>query len=229
LHITTNNVIQAPARLRSMPLVRVELVLLSPVEGALSVLLGRRTESPFKGRWALPDGVLRIDLDDDLACAARRVSRERLDADVPCLEQVRAVGGPRRDPRAKWALSVVYRGLVRPGDVTPRRRPHALQWRRVDALAGAALAFDHGELIDDAARALRDEVARLELPFAFLPERFTLTELQARCEELLGHRLDKSSFRRRLEDRNLVDPVAGETRTGANRPAQVYRRRQARP
>ena len=36
------------------------------------------------------------------------------------------------------------------------------------------------------------------LPFEFLPELFTLGELQMYCEQLLGHPLDKSSFRRRL-------------------------------
>lgn len=69
------------------------------------------------------------------------------------------------------------------------------------------------------------EVERLDLPVGFLPEQFTLGELQACCEQLLGRRLDKSSFRRRLADRQLVEPVEGAMRTGANRPAQIYRLR----
>ena len=66
--------------------------------------------------------------------------------------------------------------------------------------------------------ALRAEVDRLELPFGFLPPTFTLGELQALCEALLGRRLDKSSFRRRLAERELLEPVPGEMRTGAFRP-----------
>ena len=63
----------------------------------------------------------------------------------------------------------------------------------------------------------------VDLPAGFLPERFTLTELENLCAQLLGHRLDKSSFRRRLAERGNVEPVEGETRGGAFRPAQLYR------
>jgi hypothetical protein len=46
-------------------------------------------------------------------------------------------------------------------------------------------------------------VDELHLPFEFLPEAFTLGELQLTCEQLLGRPLDKSSFWRRLADRPI--------------------------
>ena len=76
---------------------------------------------------------------------------------------------------------------------------------------------------------VRGEIERLELPFGFLPTQFTLGELQACCEAILGRRLDKSSFRRRLDDRQLLEAVEGEHRTGAFRPAQLYRKRKVQP
>jgi hypothetical protein len=63
----------------------------------------------------------------------------------------------------------------------------------------------------------------LDLPFGCLPDAFTLGELQSFCEHMLGHPLDKSSFRRRLSDRDLLVPVDGEFRVGAFRPAQLFR------
>ena len=75
------------------------------------------------------------------------------------------------------------------------------------------------------AAATRAEIERLDLPFGFLPQKFTLGELQALCEAMLGRRLDKSSFRRRLEDRDVLKPVHGAMRTGAFRPAQLYERK----
>lgn len=47
----------------------------------------------------------------------------------------------------------------------------------------------------------------------FLPETFTLGELQQTCEHILGRPLDKSSFRRKLSDRELVEPIEGEMRS----------------
>lgn len=151
---------------------------------------------------------------------------ERLGLDLPFLRQLCAAGGPTRDPRAPWALSIVYRALVPAAKVEPSagKRIETLAWRPVeDAMADRNLAFDHALLVSQAVESTRTEVTRLELPLGFLPDQFTLGELQSTCEQLLGRRLDKSSFRRKLADRQLVEPVEGELKAGANRPAQIYR------
>jgi 8-oxo-dGTP diphosphatase len=218
-------------RVYTMPFTRVEIAVLSVVAGRLCVLLGRRTGEPHMGKWALPGGVLRIDLDGTLEDAAQRVMSERLGVGLPFLRQLCAVGGKDRDPRAPWALSVVYRALLPVDSVaaTAGKRIEALTWRPVEeATADRKLAFDHAALVERAVDVTREEVRRLELPFGFLPEAFTLTELQVVCEHLLGDRLDKSSFRRRLDALGVVDPIEGEMRGGAYRPAQLYRRRQRR-
>ena len=62
------------------------------------------------------------------------------------------------------------------------RRP-ALAVPVDEAVADERLAFDHAGLIGAAAAATRAEIERLELPFGFLPQKFTLGELQALCEE----------------------------------------------
>ena len=212
-----------------MPFTRLEVVVLGLVKGELQVLLARRASEPCKGRWALPGGVLRIDLDASLDAAAARVAQERLGVHLPFMRQLGAVGGPGRDPaRAPWSLSVVYRALVDAEglDVAAGKRIEALAWRPADEAAkDRKLAFDHAALIDQAVQAMHAEIGALDLPRGFIPERFTLSELQSLCEQLLGVRLDKSSFRRRLADRDLVEPVDGEVRTGPNRPAQIFRLR----
>jgi 8-oxo-dGTP diphosphatase len=211
-----------------MPFTRIEIAVMSLVEGAMCVLLARRAEAPYAGKWALPGGVLRIDLDGSLHAAAQRVIGERLGIEMPFLRQLATVGGPTRDPRAPWAMSVVYRALVPFDSIAPKagKRVEALAWKAVEAAAAdRALAFDHAALIAEAARVTRQEVEGLELPFGFLPDQFTLGELQLTCEALLGRPLDKSSFRRRLADRDLLEPVEGAMKTGAFRPAQLYRQK----
>lgn len=214
-----------------MPFCRVELAVMGLVDERLQVLLAKRAEPPNPGRWALPGGVLRIDLDSSLEMAARRVMGERLGLALPGLKQVCTVGGPTRDTRAPWALSVVYRTMVRadaahPIDAQPGKRVEAVRWCPVDEVEpDGNLAFDHGSLVAWAAAAVRAEIERLEWPEGFLPETFTLGELQAAGERTLGRPLDKSSFRRKLAERDLVEPVEGEMRGGAFRPAQVYRLR----
>lgn len=211
-----------------MPFTRIELAIMSIVDGGLAVLLGKRAGPPHKGKWALPGGVLRIDLDRDLESAAQRVAGERLDVTLPYLRQLLAVGSKNRDSRAPWALSVGYRALIPVEAIDPQagKRLEAIRWCPIDEAAeDSKLAFDHADLIRSAADATRAEIERIELPFGFLPEAFTLGELQSCCEAFLGRRLDKSSFRRKLDERELLETLPGEMRTGAFRPAQLYRRR----
>jgi 8-oxo-dGTP diphosphatase len=222
----TGTVQQPPAKVHPMPFCRVEIAILSIVDDGLNVLLAKRGKAPFAGRWSLPGGVIRIDLDEDLEAAVRRVARERLEVDLPFLRQLCTVGGVSRDPRSEWGLSVVYRGLLPAEAFDPKagKRIEALSWRPVEqAVVDTKLAFDHAQLIAQAVTATRSDVERLDLPMGMLPAEFTLGELQAACEQILGRRLDKSSFRRKLDERKLVAPIEGAMRTGAFRPAQLHR------
>jgi len=215
----------APDPRYPMPFVRVELAVLSIVDRHLCVLLGKRAQTPFKGCWALPGGALRIDLDADLEQAARRVASERLQAGLPEVEQLCTIGRRYRDERATWAMAVIYRSMVRMQDiqVSAGKRLEELRWMPAEQAAqDRRLAFDHDEVIARAVAATRTDAEDLRLPRALFAERFTLGELQDTCSILCGRRLDKSSFRRRLAERDVVVPVTGEVRRGANRPAQLY-------
>jgi ADP-ribose pyrophosphatase YjhB (NUDIX family) len=169
--------------------------------------------------------VLRIDLDNDLDAACQRVAQERLGVGLPSATQLTAVGGKARDPRAPWALSVVYRCTTSAAQLAalPGKRMAELKWADTEVAAtDARLAFDHATLVERAVQQLRAEVAALRFPAGLLDETFTLGELQATSEVVLGHPLDKSSFRRRLDAAGVVQAVPGEMRTGPNRPAQVF-------
>lgn len=209
-----------------MPFTRLELCVFSLVEGELQVLLARRAGEPYQGRWALPGGVLRIDLDSDLDAAVQRVARERLGTALPGASLQTAVGGKDRDPRAPWALSVVYRSAVLAGQVpvTPGKRVSELRWTSApQAAADRRLGFDHARIVAQALESLRGEVSELRFPPGLLVEPFTLGELQTASEAVLGRALDKSSFRRKIDLAAVVEPVEGAMRTGAFRPAQLYR------
>jgi 8-oxo-dGTP diphosphatase len=66
------------------------------------------------------------------------------------------------------------------------------------------------------------------LPAHLLPDQFTLGELQSVYERILGRKLDKSAFRKRIAEADFIEPVSGAMRRGSNRPAQLYRLRSER-
>ena len=91
------------------PSVAVDVALLSVVGGALFTLLHQRSEHPFKGRWSLPGGFVR--LDEPLDAAARRLLADKGKLSGVFLEQLMTFGDPRRDPRMR-VISVAYYALV---------------------------------------------------------------------------------------------------------------------
>jgi ADP-ribose pyrophosphatase YjhB (NUDIX family) len=209
-----------------MPLCRVEIAIQSLMNGHLCTLFIERQEEPFKGSWGLPGGVLRVDVDKDLDAAALRVAKERLGVIPTGLKQLIAVGAKGRDPRGpqEWGLSVVFYALVPEGSVVPSagKRVSDLQWFGADERT-PKMAFDHANLVAQAVQATRINVASLQFPTGFVPERFTLGELQQLCEGVLGRGIDKASFRRKLRDRSLVEQVKGEEQRGnAHRPSAIY-------
>lgn len=204
------------------PLVGVDVALFSMEEKGLKVLLVRRSQEPEAKRWALPGGILKPHLDKSLEEAARRVLSAKVSVKLPHVDEVRTFSGPDRDPRG-WSLAVLYYALLprdRVGAVV-RSKVEAVEWADASA-PGHRLAFDHAEQLTAAVQKLRAKVASSVLPLHLLPEKFTLTQLQKVVEGILGHPLDKSSFRRRLkESSDLVE--LDEFVHGAQRPAQLFR------
>src|SRR6266704_189648 len=81
------------------PSVTVDVALLSVVDGALFTLLLQRPDHPFKGKWSLPGGFVR--LDEPIDAAARRVLVTKGRLDSVFLEQLYTFGHPQRDPRMR--------------------------------------------------------------------------------------------------------------------------------
>ena len=130
--------------------VTVDLVVLTVREERFQVLLIRRGEEPFVGRWALPGGFLRPE--EDLAEAAGRELQEEtsLPADRVHLEQLATYAAPGRDPRMR-TVTVAYIALA-PDLPIPSAGTDAADarwWSVDDALGEGDLAFDHAQILRD--------------------------------------------------------------------------------
>lgn len=100
----------------------------------------------------------------------------------------------------------------------------AVCWTPVQgAGVGFALAFDHVRILADAVERLRSKLEYTHIAVHLLPDEFTLPELQRTYEIILQQSLDKSSFRRRVAQADMLEEIPGKFRDGSGRPAQLYR------
>jgi 8-oxo-dGTP diphosphatase len=210
-------------RLKLYPTVMVDVAVFSINEDhELDVLLVRRANTPQKGWWALPGGILEPDVDASLEAAARRVLRKKVSVEIPHLEEVCTFSGKDRDPRG-WSISVLFYALL------PRDQVNAVVKDKVETVEWVStinperrMAFDHEAQLVAALQALREKVAKPVLPLHLMPRHFTLTALQRTCEAILGRSMDKSGFRRNLKDSPDLVKV-DDFELGRQRPAQFYR------
>ncbi len=203
------------------PIATVDAVLLTLRGPELCVALLRRPREPHRGVLALPGGYVHVPQDRDLADAAGRILREKAGVACRFLEQLATFSGPARDPRG-WSLSVAYFALVPQGELAAGH----LALHPVAALP--PLAFDHAAIVAAAVERLRGKSSYSALPAYLLAPLFTMAELHAVYEQVLGTRLDPASFRRKVADQAIVEAAEGERRVGAHRPAALYRLRAGR-
>ena len=88
------------------------------------------------------------------------------------------------------------------------------------------LGFDHQHILEVVLQRLRGKLMYAPLGFELLPKHFTLRELQDVHETILGQKLNKDSFRRRMLASGELE-ATGKMETGKEfRPAELYRRKE---
>ena len=201
------------------PAVTTDIVIFTIRQDELKVLLIKRAMPPHQGEWALPGGF--VDLDESLEEAARRELEEETGVSGVYLEQLYTFGQPDRDPRER-VITVAYYALIPTDTVEIRAATDAegVSWFGMHELPD--LAFDHQEILAMAHRRLVDKLDYSTIAFQFMPERFTLSELQQVYELILGEPLDKRNFRKRILSLGLVKETGKERKAGAHRPAKLY-------
>lgn len=189
-------------------------------EGELKVLLIERGLAPFKGKWALPGGFVRVE--ETVDEAARRELAEETGLTRVFLEQLYTFGSLNRDPRER-VVSVAYFALVKRAEhpATGATDASDAGWFPVAKLP--ALAFDHAQILETALTRLRGKVRYEPIGFELLPAKFTLSQLQHLYEAVLQAALDKRNFRKKILGMGLLVALDERSQGGAHRPAQLFR------
>jgi 8-oxo-dGTP diphosphatase len=202
------------------PAVTTDCVVLGYLQPELKVLLVQRKNEPYQDQWALPGGF--VEIDEPLEAAARRELEEETGLDNLYHEQLYTFGQPDRDPRER-VISVAYLALLPLAVARVKAGSDAAdaRWFALDKLP--ELAFDHQKILETGLKRLRGKVRYAPIAFELLPEKFTLSQLQALYEVILQEKLDKRNFRKKITSLQVLRPLEELERGVPHRAARLYR------
>lgn len=184
----------------------------------LNVLLIQRGIEPFKGRWALPGGFLRMD-ETGLAGAKRELMEETGLKDA-YIKQFHTYTDPLRDPRER-VITIAYYALVRLSEVRGGDDAARAEWFALDQIP--TLAFDHDRILRDATAELRKQIHFEPIGFELLPEKFTMSQLQHLYEVILGVKFDRRNFSSKMLKLGLLTELEERVPLVNKKVAFLYR------
>ncbi len=191
-------------------------------EGELKVLLIERNEEPFKDWYALPGNI--VDADESLDQSASRILLELTGLSDIFMEQFYTFGDVNRHPQGR-VVSIAYYALLRLGGDKAVKPLISFAkkafWININDLP--VLAFDHQQIFDKGLEKIKRRIKHQPIAFELLPEKFTLTQLQNVYELILGKKLDKRNFRKKMLSFGVLKELDEKQKGVSFRAAMLYK------
>ncbi|MGN8057662.1 NUDIX hydrolase [Pedobacter sp. 22163] len=192
--------------------------------------------------WALPGGYIKRS--EKLIEAADRTVKERTGIENLYLHQFKTFGGPDRIQfdkfdKAKWqeitgqqswegnwlfnpTVSIGYYAITdfSRSELQIDISTEECAWFDIDDIP--ALEYDHDEIVREALHSMRLHLFHYPIGINMLPEKFTLSEIHALYETLLGKKLDISNFPKKLIALNILRKLDEKRYIGAHRSPYLY-------
>ena len=209
-----------PEVLQYIPHIAYDSVVFGFSKGKLKILL---MEYHATGWFALPGGFVRKS--ENLEDAVKRGLYEHTGLKEIYLEQFHTFGDTSRFqpevmrrileanghliPENYWMLdrffSIAYYALIDHEKVslTPDNLSDSIAWYDIEQLP--QLILDHNAIVQKALETLRENLDRNLVGGNLLSERFTMNELQAVYEAILGEKLRRTSFQRKMLSLDILE------------------------
>jgi 8-oxo-dGTP diphosphatase len=186
----------------------------------------------------LPGGYVRQT--EDLTVAVERIVRESTGLEKMMFKQFAVFGDASRSFGSEFAhknllaedkkvfdwvskrfISICYLALLdfNKIELKPTQFLETAQWFPVDK--AKTLSLDHGDIVRSARESLLKELPYSPIASNLLPSKFTLPQLHALVEAILGREVDRPNFRRKILKSDMIVKV-GVDGSGKRRPADLY-------
>ena len=215
--IKTFKTIQSEVQSTNRVALSVDCVIFGYDDKELKVLLIKSDLEEFAGLYSLLGDLIRPD--EELEAASYRILNERTGMDDVYLEQVYTFGGIGRHPSGR-VITTAYYSLVDLLHQQMKLNDNDLHWHSVSEIKN--LAFDHLQILNKCLDRLRVQVMEEPLVFNLLQEKFSLRELQEAYEAILGIKLDRRNFRKKITVKDWLQDLNEMETNLSHRPGKLY-------
>ncbi len=200
-------------------LLAVDCIIFGFDQDNLKILLIKRDFEPEKGKWSLMGGFLRPD--ETLDNAASRILQKLTGLHDIYLDQLRSFSQPERDPVDR-TVSTAYYALINIEEHNQElTKKHSAEWFNIQDIP--SLIFDHNEMIRQAIKRLRYKASVEPIGFELLPEKFTMRQLQKLYEAILGQKLDKRNFIKKILSQDVLIKLDEKDMTSSKKGSFLYK------
>ena len=211
-----------------IPHLSIDCVVFGFQDATLKVLVVQMKENNL---WALPGGyVLKT---ENIKEAASRILQQRTGADNIYLQQFRVFSDLNRSEgffehfddtiwNKQRFLSIGFYALVDYSQVhlVVDEISDACEWKAIEELP--ELMMDHRSIFDKALITLRKQLNHKPIGYNLLPEKFTMPELQKLYEIILGKKLNRGNFYRKMLRYDILIKLDEIRKGGAHKAPDLY-------
>lgn len=222
-----------------LPHVSIDCTIFGYHNQQLKVLL---IQPSFLKGWCLPGGYIKRT--ETLHQAAGRILEERTGLADVFLQQFYTFGDPGRAKvnfnrnkieevfdvtvgKDNWlndhTISVGYYAIVEYSQVLPQPDAFIENWQWCDIAELPGLLFDHNAMVEQALKMLQLQIYHQPIGYNLLPAKFTMPEIQVLYETILGKKLDRRNFPKRLVSLGIIKRLDEQRNIGPHRAPYLYR------
>lgn len=194
-------------------------------------------------KWTVSGGYIKRT--ETIEEAAARIAKERTGLKNLYLNQFKAFGSPSRTKdnaisiktigklagvkidKNNWMfdyfVSLGFYTLTEFNLVNPTGEFYTEECQWWDIFKLPSLALDHQLIIEEALKALRLDIYQYPIGYELLPEKFTLPEITALYETILGKKLDSRNFSKKLQATGIITKLDEIRYIGPHRSPFLYK------
>ncbi|WP_428232006.1 NUDIX hydrolase [Flavobacterium sp.] len=206
-----------PATQYSTNRIEIDCVIFNFEGESLKVLLVKQKDK--EESWGLANDWIKEG--ETLSGTAHNILRKYIGVDNFFLEQLKAFGYPSSSS-SQEDIAIGYYAMVKRdiGDIDNDIFNPNVAWMGINEISG--LNNKHKVILDYSLKELRKNICKSAIGFNLLPEKFTLLQVMHLYEEILGIEINKSNFRRKILQMDLIQDSNEKEKAVSHRAAKFY-------